>query len=573
MRKNCINFRTAVARTTMIALFAVTAASMMAQARAPFVERPGIIEYTGEMIVRPYTVDAWKKKGLSPQISANRIQNAVRRIQGFVVSANNRTGEYIVRVPIGYNENSFSQSLMFSGDYEYAVPNWMCYPTINPNDTLFGQQWHHPKIQAPQAWDILTGDNTIICAIVDTGIDTDHPDLAPNRVLGYNSVTNTTEAAGGIVEDDNGHGTHCAGDAAAIGNNGIGVSGVGWNFKIMGIKATSGGGGASMASLTGGAQWAIDNGAKVVSVSFTGVDSPAVQTTGAYCKANGGLMCWAAGNDNRNLTFNHPDVIVVGASDNNDGKASFSAFGPGVHVFAPGVNIMSTTMGGGYGNSSGTSMATPVTNGAIAMIWAADPTLSPQEVQDILESTCDNIGPSNIFGHGRINVFKAVDGAGSVPEITLGPQSISTFEGTYISGDLNSVKFDDTDYYKTKSTIVAGLGFTASAEYIYQINIPKNKLRTINFSMLMRQQSAPSVTGLTFLWNYQLNKYDFVGANPIKTTFGSPIVRAIGDFNKYVGPTGEVKIVIRTLAPFSKARGFSFFFDLDHVEMKIKAAP
>lgn len=543
----------------------------MAQARAPFFERPGIVEFTGEMIVRPMTLDTWKKKGLPSTSASLRYQNAVRRIQAYTVSSDQRTGEYIVRVPLGYNESTFSNMLMFSGDYEYAVPNWMCYTTAIPNDPLFSQQWHHPKIQAPQAWDLITGDSTIICAIIDTGIDTDHPDLAANRVPGFNSNTNTEESSGGVVEDDNGHGTHCAGDAAAIGNNGVGVSGVGWNFKIMGIKATGGGGGASLAALTGGVRWAVDHGAKVASVSFTGVDSPAVQTTGAYAKTKGGLMCWAAGNDNRNLTFNHPDVIVVGASDQNDQKAGFSAFGPGVHVFAPGVNILSTTMGGGFGNASGTSMATPVTNGAIAMIWAADPSLTPDEVQTILEDNCDNIGPANIFGHGRINVFKAVDAASVVPDITLAPQSVNTFEGSYMDGNLVSITFDDTDYYETRATLVSKLGFTTSVEFSFNVSTPKDKLRSVTYSVLARQMNAPSVTGLFFLWNYQTGKYEHVGSNPIKQTFGTPIVRQIGDYNKYISSTGQVKVLVRALAPISRGRGVAFDFNLDVAGMVVKA--
>ncbi len=557
-------------RSAAAAIFAAIAVSAFAQSKAPFVQRPGIVEFTGEMIVRPISATTFRSKGMSAAAATTRAQNAIKRISGFTRKSDARTSEYVVRVPMGFNENNFSTSLMNTGDYEYAVPNWMCYIAATPNDALFGQQWHHPKIKAPQAWDLLTGDPNIICAIVDTGIDTDHPDLAPNRVPGFNSNTNQEEGNGGVVEDDNGHGTHCAGDAAAIGNNGIGVSGVGWNFKIMGIKAAVGGG-ATMDALTGGARWAVDHGAKVVSVSFTGVDSPVVQTTGAYCKTKGGLMLWAAGNDNRNLTFNHPDVIVVGASDQNDQKADFSAFGPGVHVFAPGVDIMSTTMGGGYGGSSGTSMAAPVANGAVAMIWAADPSLTPNEVQAILENNCDNIGPSNIFGHGRINVFKAVDAASVVPDIILAPQSVGTVEGDYMNGDVNSIKINDGQYYDTRATLVNKVGFTTSVEWSFNISTPKNKLKSVTYSVLMRQLSATNASGLFFLWNYQTGKWDNVGANPIKTTYGSPIVKSIGDFNKYISNTGQVKVMVRAISPLTKGKGVAFNFNLNVAGMVVKA--
>lgn len=558
-------------RSTAVAIFAAVAVGAMAQAKAPFKQRIGITEFSGEMIVRPITINSLKQKGLSQSAANSRFNKAVQRIASFTRKAMDQTGEYVVRVPIGYTEDSLSKSLMSTGDYEYAIPNWMCYIDAVPNDPLFAQQWHHPKIKAPQAWDLTTGDNSIICAIVDTGIDKTHPDLAPNRIPGYNSFTGTKETDGGDVQDGNGHGTHCAGDAAAVGNNSAGVSGVGWNFKIMGIKAVDGGsGGTTLDALTGGATWAADNGADVVSVSFTGVDAPAIQTAGAYCKTKGCLLLWAAGNDNRNLTFNHPDVVVVGASDQNDQKADFSAYGPGVHVFAPGVDILSTTLGGGYGPASGTSMATPVTNGACAMIKAADPSLTPDEIQNFLESNCDNIGPSNIFGHGRINVFKAVDAAMVVPDIILAPQSVGTTEGTYQDGDLNSIMTNDAFSYNARATLVPKMGFTAGVEFSFNIATPKNKLRSVSYAVTMRQLNAPNVSGLFFLWNYQTGKYDNVGANPIKTSFGAPIVKTIGNYNKYISNTGEVKVMVRAVAPLSKGRGVPFDFSLNVAGMTIK---
>src|SRR5207249_8749598 len=125
------------------------------------------------------------------------------------------------------NEDHYAARLLATGEYQYVHPDWTCYPVENPpNDPQFADQWHHPRIQSPQAWDITTGDPEFVLALVDAGIDLTHPDLAPHRVPGYNSATHLDEAHGGQVNDINGHGTHTSGDAAAIGNNATGVCGV-----------------------------------------------------------------------------------------------------------------------------------------------------------------------------------------------------------------------------------------------------------------------------------------------------------------------------------------------------------
>src|SRR5207237_949281 len=156
--------------------------------------------------------------------------------------------------------------LMGTSAYQYVEPDWICYPQLTPNDPFFGSQWHHATIHSEKAWDVLTGSSSITIAITDTGVDHTHPDLMALLVPGYNAVDNLAETSGGQTNDVNGHGTHVAGDAAAAGNNGIGVSGVGWNFRIMPIRVSNvSGGGSSSSALSAGARWAADHGAKVIS--------------------------------------------------------------------------------------------------------------------------------------------------------------------------------------------------------------------------------------------------------------------------------------------------------------------
>ncbi len=392
----------------------------------PFVERPGELEFSGRLIVKPAAMERLVAEGLTPEAAARAVREARDRLAGLVVRYYPEVDEYLVRVPEGYDENRLAAELLSAARYAYVVPDWICYPTLTPDDPLFGNQWHHVNIQSQQAWDLTTGSDQIIVAFTDTGIDLNHPDLAPRLVPGYNSATDTAQVDGGDISDINGHGTHVAGTAAATGNNGQGVAGVGWNQPIMMVRVTnSTDGTAAQSDILEGARWAAEHGARVVSASYSGVSSPSVETTGQYLRDNfDALYCYAAGNSATNLSgFDHPDVIVVGASDASDQRAGFSSFGRAVDVFAPGVGIWSTRRGGGYGAASGTSFATPLTNGVLAMIWSVDPAFSADQVELILFLSADDLGDPGddlVFGHGRVNLWRAVTlaqavSAGNVP--------------------------------------------------------------------------------------------------------------------------------------------------------------
>jgi subtilisin family serine protease len=386
----------------------------------PFVEKLGSVEFSGRLIVRP-----------NQRIAADRARAARDHLASYVVKHYSEVDEYVIDVPKtlgqgvrGGGENQLAANLMATGDYEYAVPDWIVYPIRTPNDPSFPTQWHHPKIQSQQAWDRLIGtwpaQPRLMVAVTDTGIDTTHADLAANRVPGFNAVTGLTEAAGGAVNDLNGHGTHVAGIAAAIGHNATGVTGAGWNFLIMMVRVSDdAGGGSTISILTSGARWAVSDPdpakrAKVVSTSYSGVESPSVGTTGTFIRSQGSLYMWAAGNNNRELNAgaDWPDVIIVGATDQVDARAGFSNFGAPVDVAAPGVNIFATFRGGGYGFLSGTSMATPLANGVAALTWAVNTHFTPAEVEGFLFNGTDDLGAAGddaIFGRGRINAFKSVE--------------------------------------------------------------------------------------------------------------------------------------------------------------------
>lgn len=376
----------------------------------PFAERPGQLEFSGRLVVRPRQ-DADPARDRAARERLERL-----KITTYVPA----TDEYLVEVPVpkgtkapGAGENRLAGTLMETGDYEYATPDWIVYPLALPNDPQYSSQWHHTTIQSPQAWDTNKGSSSIIVAVTDTGIDKTHPDLAANRVLGYNAPSDLAEVSGGDVSDIHGHGTHVMGCAGAIGNNAVGVSGVGWTFKLMMVRVTnSPSGSAFLSDITKGARWAVDNGAKVVSASYAGVQDPTVGTTGTYIRSMGGLYLYAADNYNQNhSSFDYPDVIVVGATDSSDNKAWFSSYGTAIDIAAPGTGILSTTQGGGYAAWDGTSMATPLVNGAAGLIWSVNPGFTSAQVENFLLSGANDIGApgdDNLFGRGRLNVYNGV---------------------------------------------------------------------------------------------------------------------------------------------------------------------
>ena len=325
------------------------------------------------------------------------------------------TRELILRVPPGESDAAFVARLAATGDFEYVEPDARCRPTATPNDPSFGAQWHHQKIRTPAAWDLETGDASIVVAVVDGGVATDHPDLAAALVPGYNAPAQLPQAVGGAVYDVDGHGTLIAGCVGAIGDNGVGVAGVAWDVSIMPVRYYDSPGGGYLSDLLDGARWAADHGARVVNVSQSGVEYNAVQTTGAYVKSKGALLVWAAGNSGQDLAgFDWPDVVVVGGTDQADALLSnafvTSSSGLATDVYAPGADILSTFMnaqgGLGLGSGSGTSASTGLVSGLCALLWSTDPSRSPDSIEELLRGGCVDLGPPGEdvqWGHGRVD--------------------------------------------------------------------------------------------------------------------------------------------------------------------------
>jgi len=360
-------------------------------------------------------------------------------------------GVQVVTVPKGQAKEK-AKAYSSKAKVAYAEPDFVTEALGSPDDALFGNQWNMVKVQAPQAWEVTTGSSSINIAILDTGVDQDHPDLASKIISNVNfSGSNTTD-------DIHGHGTHVAGIAAASTNNGLGVAGLGYDTTIMNVKVLSDTGSGTYSGLAAGIVWAADNGAEIINMSLGGsAPSSTLEDAVNYAWSKGVVVVAAAGNSGNDLAWYpayYANSIAIAATGANDALASWSNYGDWVDVAAPGASIYSTVKGGSYWYMSGTSMAAPHVAGLAALVFTTvsdtdgDGKLN-DEVRSRIEATCDDIGVSGI-GYGRINAAQAV---GDVAPVVPG-----TITGTITDADDGSAVASATvtDGTRTTTTDAAG---------------------------------------------------------------------------------------------------------------------
>lgn len=318
------------------------------------------------------------------------------------------------------------------GLVRYVEPTLWFKAQFTPNDPYFVYQWGPKKIKADSAWDVTTGNSSILVAVIDTGIDYTHPDLVGNYVaLGHDWVHNSTEPL-----DDNGHGTHVAGIIAATLNNAIGIAGIA-QVHIMAEKALNATGWGEDVDLAEAMIHAVDEGAKILSNSWgSDSDSFLIHDAVQYAYDHGALVLAAAGNFDSSAPFYpaaYPEVVSVTATDELDYPASFSNWGNWIEVSAPGANVYSTmptypvTLNSegyhmSYDYMSGTSMACPHASAVAALIWSRFPNASRDWVREQLRQSADDLGPAGFdmyYGYGRINAYKAVSQTPAEHDIVL----------------------------------------------------------------------------------------------------------------------------------------------------------
>lgn len=284
-----------------------------------------------------------------------------------------------------------------------------------PNDFFYQEQyqWNIPAIHTEKGWDFTKGDENVVIAVVDTGVDLNHPDLRGQLTEGYNIVESNN-----YPDDDNGHGTHVAGIIASKTNNREGIAGITWYNKIMPVKVMGAEGHGSSIDIAKGIVWAVDNGADVINLSLGNYEpSFLMEEAVNYAYDNNVVIVAAAGNDNTNqpsFPAAFPTVLSVSAVNYNGQRADFSNYGDYIDVTAPGVQIASTFFNQQYAALSGTSMASPHVAALAGLILSINPDLKNRDVMNVIKSTAHDLGrPGDDidFGSGLIDVEYALEAA------------------------------------------------------------------------------------------------------------------------------------------------------------------
>lgn len=297
-----------------------------------------------------------------------------------------------------------------------------------PNDLLFSEyQWNLPIIETNRGWQLTKGSNDVIVAVVDTGVDINHPDLKDRLLKGYNAIDPNRDPV-----DDVGHGTHVAGIISATVNNNEGIAGMMWGGKLLPVKALDNTGSGTTYSVAQGIIWAVDQGAKVINLSLGNyADAQFLHEAIKYAYDRDVVIVAATGNDNTErpgYPAAYPEVLSVSATDYNLNRASFSNYGDYIDVMAPGESIASTYPDNQYAALSGTSMASPHVAALAGLIRSINPELNNKEVMEIIRNNVIDLGDSGrdkYYGYGQVDVYAALEAAGgNNSSLQFWPQSI-----------------------------------------------------------------------------------------------------------------------------------------------------
>lgn len=307
----------------------------------------------------------------------------------------------------GQSAGALVRALARNPNVAYAELDYLADANWTPNDPSFSAQWALPKVQAPAAWDYARGTSAVLIAVVDTGVDLSHPDLAGKvrTDIDWDFVNNDATA-----QDDNGHGTHLAGTVAAATNNGTGIAGMCPNCSILPVKVLNASGSGSYSAIASGIRYAADKGAKVINLSLGGSSGATTLSDAVvYANGKGALQVCAVGGSNSS-TPSYPayysQCVAVAATDQNDNKASFSSYGTWVDTSAPGVSIYSTYLNGGYATLSGASMATAHAAGLAGLLFSQG--RSQADVRTRLTGSAYTDPVNSTLIPRRINALKAV---------------------------------------------------------------------------------------------------------------------------------------------------------------------
>jgi subtilisin family serine protease len=431
--------------------------------RAEALTQQPAAEYTGDVVVK-----------FKPAATLADVGEALDDADAAPIASTAGSGLVLLEPDAGQSVDGAVADLEANPDVLFAEPDVVMRTTLTPTDPYYtSYQWHLSQIGLPAAWDTTTGSASVIVAVLDTGVQSTHPDLSgkitTGASAGYNFVSNNTNTT-----DDHSHGTFVAGIIAANTNNGAGGAGVCWSCKIMPVKVLDNTGSGSSFNVAQGIDWAVSHGADVVNMSLGGGAASALQTAVNNAWTAGVVVVAATGNDHGPVLYPaaYSNAIAVGSNEQNGARSSFSNYGPEIDIMAPGGSVLGTLCScngnpGGYGIGSGTSFAAPHVAGVAGLLIASGIT-DKNEIRTRLLSTATNMeaaGFDNNTGWGRVNAAAAIQGVDTTPP-TVGIDSLSN--GAVVSGMVDIIASASDNIGIEKVQFVAGgayLGFELNDPY------------------------------------------------------------------------------------------------------------
>lgn len=445
-----------------------------------------------------------------PDASAAERDDAVRSVGGWIDAEIPALGVTRIALP-GDADDAFGDgpavaaALAAHPAVAHAELDRVVHLTFAPNDQYYATdpysglgQWGIRKAFVDKAWDSTRGAAGVVVAVLDTGVDPAHPDLAGALAPGATFLTQvTTGCDGAATKDDNSHGTHVAGIVAASGNNGLGIAGVAFGVRVMPLKVLDCTGMGELSDVASGIVYATDHGARIINLSLgSPFESTTLRAAVTYAAQHNVLIVSAVGNcgttsssctslNEVQYAAAYPEVLAVGATDTDDSVAFFSSRNSTTDISAPGRKIVSTTptyatylsthSGAtlSYAAFSGTSQASPFVSGVAALVWSADPTLTATQVYQRLVSTADDLGPAGRddgYGFGRVNGLRAV-------QATTAERYGATYDTSAVPKSV-----------ATGSSFVARVGLANSSSFTWSAADPTNAVR------LAWSWSSPSLT-------------------------------------------------------------------------------
>jgi thermitase len=482
-----------------------------------------------------------------------------------------KIGWQLVQLPASLSVSKGMYYFSTQRGVQKVEPNLMRWTTRTVSDPFFSQQYAMTKIKAPQAWDLGTGDPSVIVAVLDSGFELSHIDMAGKFVQGFDFEDNDTDPT--WVSSP--HGVETAGCVAAATDNGIGIAAIGFNCKIMPLRV--GNAGIAVSNSISGMMYAADNGAKVINMSYGGPGTTQAEQDAVNYAWNKGPVVIASAGNAGDTVKNYPaacdHVISVAASDQNDQRAGFSTFGDWVHVAAPGVAVLTTAPNNSYGPADGTSFSSPITAGLAGLLFAfAAPNTTNAQIVTAIESTCDPVG--NWVQKGRINAFAAMQTLQQqqAPPVEIGPASIQTTFGTYFFGDVTTVSASDDIYYQIGSSMLGLLGQAATAELTYTVPTDATQISV----SLEAIAGIAGGTSNVWMWNWNSGQYELIGSAPIQSSGNDAKTFTVqpANLSRYIGGGGAVKVLVRGHFPY-KPLGFApplpFTYRIDLAELLVRS--